>query len=73
MVQSFEMTNAINIEIITKEESNTSAEKTWEDLHSLESFNTSMQKTWEFTRLESFNTKYVEDLEKLSHSFMAHS
>lgn len=73
MVQSFEMTNAINIEIITKEEPNTSAEKTWENLHSLESFNTSMQKTWEFTTLESFNTKYVEDLEKLSHSFMAPS
>jgi hypothetical protein len=36
------MTNAINIEIITKEESNTSAEKTWENLDSLESFNTSM-------------------------------
>jgi hypothetical protein len=36
------MTNAINIEIITKEDFNTSAEKTWENLHGLESFNTSM-------------------------------
>ncbi len=61
MVQSFEMTNAINNEMITKEEFNTSAEKTWENLHSVESFKTSIQKTWEFTRLESFNTKHVED------------